>query len=242
MAKFDHSWGNYHWATNSLPFTIKLGDNLNSTWKPYMGVAIQDWNVSQVLDTVAVAGSVNPKRCNIVGGMAQVCNERYGRTGWLGVAGISVSSGHITGAYVKLNDSYAMTTAEKQLVTCQEIGHVFGLGHQDENFYNAPLGTCMDYTQTSNANQNMHPNAHDYQWLENIYSHTDGFTTISAGAVSPQVAFSDFRSPRAWGRPINFNAQGQPILFVRQYPTGEAVYTHIYPVPGSRYADEEHEH
>ncbi len=29
---------------------------------------------------------------------------------------------------------------------CQEIGHDFGLDHQDENFNNPNLGTCMDYT------------------------------------------------------------------------------------------------
>lgn len=32
------------------------------------------------------------------------------------------------------------------LVTCQEVGHTFGLDHRDENFDNGNLGTCMDYT------------------------------------------------------------------------------------------------
>ena len=29
----------------------------------------------------------------------------------------------------------------------QEIGHTFGLDHQDENFSNANLGSCMDYVE-----------------------------------------------------------------------------------------------
>lgn len=239
VVKADHSWGGYHWARQSNPFTLRMGNNVNASWFQYLDVARIDWNNSSVLDTVIVAGGVNPKRCPITSGMIQVCNERYGRTGWLGVAGISVSSGHITGAYVKLNDTYSMTVAEKQLVMCQEIGHTFGLDHQDENFYNAPLGTCMDYTQTSTAGQNMHPNQHDYDMLQTIYAHLDSTTTIGAMAVSPQVAQAEFGSPRAWGQLIRVSAHGAPILFKRDFPNGQQVFTFVFPAPGERLADED---
>jgi len=247
MVKADHSWGSYHWARSSNPFTLQLGDNLTNTtrsnWKSNFGIAIADWNKSTVLDTVAVAGGTRARRCAITGGRVEVCNSAYGQTGWLGVAGISVTNGHITGAYVKLNDTYSMNDAEEQLVMCQEIGHTFGLGHQDEGFYNAPLGTCMDYTQASTANQNMHPNQHDYDMLEQIYAHLDSSTTIGAMAVPAQVALGDYRSPRAWGRAVRFNKEGQAILFERDFGNGHKIFTHIYPVPGSRfYNDEDHEH
>jgi hypothetical protein len=45
-------------------------------------------------------------------------------------------------------------------VSCQEVGHTLGLDHQDENFNNANLGTCMDYKNNQSTNQ--HPNKHDY--------------------------------------------------------------------------------
>jgi hypothetical protein len=241
MAKFDHSWGGYHWARQSNPFTLRMGNNVNADWFQYMDVARIDWNKSTVLDTVIVPGSVSPKRCTLTSGMIQVCNERYGRTGWLGIAGVSVNQGHILGAYVKLNDSYSMTVAEKQLVTCQEIGHTFGLAHQDENFNNAPLGTCMDYTSTATAGSNMHPNQHDYDMLQTIYSHLDTTTTIGAAAIPAEVAMEDYRSPRAWGQVVRVSQEGNAIVFRRDFPNGHQLFTFVFPVPGGRLADEEHD-
>ena len=34
---------------------------------------------------------------------------------------------------------------------CQVGGHDFGLDHQDEDFINANLNTCMDYTNDPKA-------------------------------------------------------------------------------------------
>ncbi|MDP9369948.1 MAG: hypothetical protein M3Q03_17030, partial [Chloroflexota bacterium] len=31
-----HAWGNYHWARTSNPFTLMAGDNVHSTWDPYL--------------------------------------------------------------------------------------------------------------------------------------------------------------------------------------------------------------
>lgn len=243
-AKVDHTWGNYHWARSGV-VNLRLGDNLSSAWKSapnnFFQTAIADWNRSTVIELFPEAGGVNPKRCPIVGGMVQVCNSSYGRTGWLGVAGISATNGHITGAYVKLNDTYSMTAAEKQLVMCQEIGHTFGLGHQDEGFNNPPLGTCMDYTSTATAPENMHPNAHDYELLEQIYAHSDTTSTISSMAVPAEVALADYRSPRAWGRVIRVSREGNPMVFRRDFPNGHQVFTFVFPVPGGRLADEEHD-
>ena len=243
VVKADHSWGGYHWARPANPFVLRLGNNVNSVWAPFLNVASQDWNKSTVLDTLVVPGGVSPKRCPITSGMIQVCNERYGRTGWLGIAGISANNGHITGAYVKLNDSYSMTTAEKQMVTCQEIGHAFGLDHQDEGFNNPPMGTCMDYTATATAGSNMHPNQHDYDMLQQIYAHADAITTISNPMTVPaEVALEDYRSPRAWGKLVRVSREGNPMLFRRDFPNGHQIFTFVFPVPGGRLADEEDSH
>ena len=85
----------------------------------------------------------------------------------------------------ELNDTYFNTstyntTAWRNLVSCQEVGHTLGLDHQDENFNNANLGTCMDYTNNPGTNQ--HPNQHDYDQLVTIYSHLDSTTTVGAAA------------------------------------------------------------
>lgn len=186
-AEANHSWGGYHWARTANPFTLKLSDNVTSAWDTYLAEASTDWSASSVLNTMIAPGSANVKRCAAAQGRVEVCNARYGYTGWLGVAGITISGGHITGAYVKLNDTYFTgsynTPAWRRLVTCQEIAHTFGLHHQDENFSNANLGSCMDYTDfPSGPPSNEHPNAHDFSQLESIYSHLDGSTTVGQSA------------------------------------------------------------
>lgn len=184
-----HSWGTYHWARQSNPFTLKLGDNVTSAWDAYLAEASTDWTQSAVLNTTVVAGTVgNVKRCSPTTGRVEVCNASYGNNGWLGIAGISLSGGHIVSGYVKLNDTYFNSSTYnrpewRRLVTCQEVGHTFGLNHQDENQTNPNLGTCMDYTsQPLGPPSNEHPNAHDYDQLAGIYGHLDSTTTVGAAA------------------------------------------------------------
>lgn len=191
-AAASHSWGNYHWARTANPFTLKLGDNVTSAWDPYLAEARNDWNPSTVLDLTIVAGGAgNVKTCKTTAGRVEVCNAKYGNNGWLGIAGISVSGGHITAAYVKLNDTYfTQATYNKpewrRLVMCQEVAHAFGLDHQDENFNNGNLGTCMDYTNNPlGPPSNEHPNRHDFDQIEAIYSHLDSTTTVGASVPGP---------------------------------------------------------
>lgn len=190
-ASGSHSWGNYHWARTSNPFTVPLGDNVTNTaysnWEGALGEASTDWTKSSVLDSPIVAGGAgNPKRCKASNGKIEVCNSTYGFNGWLGLAQIWTSGSHIVKAVAKLNDSYFNGNqatydydAERH-VMCQEVGHGYGLGHQDES--GADLNTCMDY---SDELDNPHPNAHDYEQLETIYnSHTDSTSTVSSSAAS----------------------------------------------------------
>ncbi len=180
-----HSWGNYHWARTSNPFSVPLGDNVTNTaysnWDGALGEASVDWTASSVLDSPVTAGQAgNPKRCGAVNARIEVCNARYGPNGWLGLAQIWTSGGHIVKAVAKMNDTYFNSTrydytAERH-VMCQEVGHGYGLGHQDES--GADLNTCMDY---SDALDNAHPNQHDYEQLETIYgSHVDSTSTVSS--------------------------------------------------------------
>ena len=187
-AQASHSWGNYHWARTSNPFTLTVVDTTSGVWPSHTSAAVNDWARSSVLDLVLTTGSAD-RNCRALKGMVKVCNSAYGLNNWLGLATISVRGGHITAGTTKVNDSYFSQTryndpTKRQHVMCQEVGHDFGLGHQDES--GADLNTCMDY---SSALDNPSPNAHDYEQLEIIYgSHFDAGTTISMGLAGSENA------------------------------------------------------
>ena len=189
-AAANHSWNGYHWARTSNPFTVSLGDNVSGSWDSMLRTAASDWSKSTVLDAPVVAGGAKPRNCRPTSGRVEVCSASYGNTGWLGVAQIWITGGtHIVQGTVKNNDYYFGSssyqynnTAEMQHVICQEIGHTFGLDHQDTS--GISLNTCMDYYHNTSASdtKSTHPNAHDYDELSTIYSHTDSFSTVGTTA------------------------------------------------------------
>ncbi|MBI2062185.1 MAG: hypothetical protein HYT64_00605 [Candidatus Yanofskybacteria bacterium] len=239
IAYASHSWGGYHWARTANPFTLKVGDNVTSTWDGHLGAASNDWSVSSVLDTAVVAGQSDPKRCRPSNGRVEVCNKSYGRNGWLGVASIWVSGSHITQSTVKLNDSYFNTAfyntpAWRQFVMCQEVGHAFGLDHQDVNFNNTNLGTCMDYTNNPSRNDglgdNLRPNTHDYDELGIIYQHLDSLTTIFnrvLGKKSATLATINNDGGAEWGKVIRKSSDGRSSLHEKDLGKGDKVFTFV---------------
>jgi hypothetical protein len=243
----NHSWNNYHWARTSNPFTLKVGDNVNSTWDPYLDGAISDWSASTVLDLTKVTGGTAPKSCRPTAGRIEACNASYGNTGWLGIAQIWLSGGHISQAVTKLNDSYFNTAqyntpAWRRMVACQEIAHDFGLDHQDENFSNANLGSCMDYTDdpdggaggaSSTDPSNEHPNSHDFQQLQSIYSHTDSTTTVGAvlpASVSPAMRQLVLKNVEDFGPIVKAvkNGRGLATYHEQDFGGGNKVVTHVF--------------
>ena len=231
-ADANHAWAGYHWARTSNPFMLKLGDNVSSQWDGILATTSSDWSASSVLNTATVAGAVtNLKRCPATPGRVEVCNTTYGSNGWLGIASVWTSGGHITQGTVKVNDTYFSrspynTVAWRNLVMCQEVGHTLGLDHQDESFSNANLGTCMDYTNSPGTNQ--HPNAHDYAQLESIYAHLDSTTTVGAASAPSPVPADGGNNASQWGRAIRHTADGRADLFVREFGGGQRLYTHVF--------------
>lgn len=239
-----HAWGSYHWERSSNPLYLDLGDNVDSTWYGHLIDASRDWTVSTVLDTTVIAGSTNPRRCKTTSGTVQVCNLTYGNNGWLGIASISVSGDHITAGYVKVNDTYFNTAKYdkpewRQMVMCQEVGHTFGLGHQDEIFDNPNLDTCMDYT--SNPVSNQQPNTHDYNQLLDIYSHLDsdsgGGGGGGGGGCNPKspkcngasaadiLASIEMNGPAQWGRLVS--EHGPQEVYELDFGGGRKVITFV---------------
>ncbi len=240
IAYASHSWGSYHWARTLSPFNLKLGDNVSAAWDSHLNTASGDWSVSSVLDTTVIAGA-SKRNCGPVNGRVEVCNKKYGSNGWLGVASIWVSGSHITQGTVKLNDTYFNTAtyntpAWKQFVMCQEVGHTFGLDHQDVNFSNTNLGTCMDYTNNpSGSPSNERPNAHDYDQLELIYSHLDSVTTVGQAVSQPHGNGNAAEADEAAeaddddaGKVLRKDNEGRPALYERDLGKGDKLFTFIF--------------
>jgi hypothetical protein len=199
----NNSWDGYHWGHAGVPFTVVLGNNVSPAWMPFVNYSAYNWNRSTVLDVPIIAGGTAPASCQMRSGTVQVCNAPYGSTGWLGLAQLTVSGKIITAATVKLNDTYFNqprfnTNTWKNEVACQEVGHTLGLDHQDTNFNNPPLGTCMDYSNDPTPNQQ--PNLADYQELQRIYLYNDfSDTAVQDTALPSSVVNTDLNNKTQWG-------------------------------------------
>ena len=279
IANAEHSWGSYHWdisTADSNGAPLILGDNLalsDPNWSNSLVNASSDWNA--LVDPASInpepvlynkvirpEGGLNTS-CDPVAGRIEVCNDAYGTdTGWLGIASIWATRGgskHITQGVVKLNDFFFDlplydSDPWRDFVMCQEVGHTFGLDHQDVDFSNLNLGTCMDYTNAPSGgvfegfdygSSNVHPNAHDYETLAAIYAHLNptagdgddgdggnGKGGGNGGGKKPKKADAgaeiDLNNPTEWGHAVQQDARGRNSLFERTLPNGQVLITHVF--------------
>ncbi len=238
----DHAWNNYHWSVSIYPKSLDIGDNVSSTWDPFLAQAVADWNQSDRFDLTEVTGQTKARNCRPTSGRIEVCSDAYGYTGWLGIAQIWLDGPHITQAVTKLNDSYYALSpysddpAWRALVACQEIGHDFGLTHQDEDFSTDTTSSCMDYTNLPQGNE--HPDAHDYEELQIIYNHTHTDVPVieppgggNGGGHGRNKYPNEEPGGNArgdWGKAVAFDAQGRPDTFVKQVASGHKMVTHVF--------------
>jgi hypothetical protein len=251
VAYASNSWGKNHWdisTAESVENPLVLRDNLTTlAWDASLASASADWNAS-VLKNQVVEGTNTA--CNPVLGSVEVCNNAYGENNWLGIAQIWVyrgKAGHIAQALVKVNDTYFVrpeynTIAWRNSVMCQEVGHTYGLEHQDEVFDNSNLGTCMDYTNDPDGTvfgqaDNQHPNQHDYDTLEEKYAHLNETSTGVPGngkgggkknnkpaGVGSDI---DLNNPSSWGQAVRQDAQGKNSLYERNLGNGQTLFTYV---------------
>jgi hypothetical protein len=243
-ASASHSWGGYHWPYAGHPgFSVVLGNNLSGSWSALLGnvstsgTVAYDWSHptggwSDMLDTPPAPGS-NPggKPCKAVSGRDEVCNARYGYNNWLGLAQIWIdtSTKHILKGVVKVNDSWFNTAAynnpeAKQHVLCQEVGHTLGLDHQHSTRTTLSM-SCMDDETGLSDPRFIHPNSHDYEELQIIYTgHTD--STLAA-AARPGSSGGSAREVR----------RGRESLFVQDLANGDRLFTWVlWKDPGAAHA------
>src|SRR5215212_4409025 len=262
-AQAHHSWGKYHWARTSNPFTLQLDDHVSIPWDSYLDTTSNDWAQSSVLHTMVNRPAPSNPTCGPTSGRVEVCNAAYGKNGWLGLAQIWVGRrSHITAGTTKVNDTYFNTAkyntpAWRQMVMCQEVGHTFGLDHQDENHTNTNLGTCMDYTNdpsgtlgTNGTLSNEHPNQGDYDELLCVYApaynrvmlsttthsctgtgHLDGTTTVApasaASTMPPAASRGDLNSRAQWGQLIRQSRNERLALYERDFGGGKKLVTFV---------------
>jgi len=232
-----HSWGGYHWARTTNPFTLKLGNNLTSAdWQSHLAQTSSDWNSGNTPIMTAIIAGQSKRRCSMVTGTTQVCNSTYGNNGWLGLASINIINGtHITQGSAKMNDTYFNTPTynnpnEREHVMCQEVAHTFGLDHQSTN--GTSLNTCMDYFSNTGRNAgstlSTKPNQHDFDELNIIYSHVDSTTTVAA-TTAPAPSVSEVTDdPNSWGQLMRQSRNGRSSTYERFNSDGSKTVTHVY--------------
>lgn len=230
--------GSYHWARTANALNLSVGDNVSSTWDPYLDGAIADWSASSVVKLTKVSSAKDPVSCSPTSGRIEACNSAYGSTGWLGIAQIWASGSHITQATTKVNDTYFNTAtyntpAWRSLVMCQEVAHGFGLDHQDENFNNTNLGSCMDYTNDPDGGgayepSNEHPNQHDFDQLASIYAHLDG---SSGGGTTCPGKSKKCRNGLDKAPPFSQASRANGDVYVDDLGNGRHRVTHVFWTP-----------
>jgi hypothetical protein len=222
-----HSYYGYHWNRTKYP-VVKIGDNVDSSWKSYLATAAGDWKKSSVIDTTIVAGN-GCQRPTI--GRVEICTNNYA-AGWMGATSVDAGVGnHIIDAVIKLNNKYLPNTkpSKRQLAICHELGHSLGLAHQDERFDNPNLGSCMDYTSKPSGNE--HPNQGDYDQLLCIYDpavkgktlRTNTHSCTGTGHVEPAAV----QGADADGQPIGAPQQLEDDLYVQDLDNGNKRYTWV---------------
>ncbi|HYF55147.1 MAG TPA: hypothetical protein VEA41_12890 [Salinarimonas sp.] len=257
-----HGWSTYHWSRScgTCPKSLTIYDTTVATtranWPDHLRKSVfgdpnnpnsanrLGWNDSVVL-TLSITGSTASRStCAAVAGAVRVCNYPYGTNGWLGLAQIWLSSGHISQGTTKVNDTYfnsGYPITEQRHVMCQEVGHDFGLGHTSEN--GSSQNTCMDYYQnTSNSDwTSTGPNSHDFYQLEvqhhwgtsNIESNPNWISDVMTEQARVPVFLEgvELTEPWQWGTPTEFGPDGTPVTyFLKTGPNhNDGVLTHIYP-------------
>lgn len=184
----NNTWNGYHWADadgddhSDSGITLTLVNDLLDFYLNLYDPVLTDWQTKGPLTLDPGASGSRPDACDNVAteaagtqilGTTHVCNDEYGKNGWLGLARIWVASdGHIEAGVALMNDSYFQESGSVyndpiawRHVLCQEIGHTFGLAHQGSPKKQSCMNDRWGLFDTAFEG----PNQHDYDTLNEIY-------------------------------------------------------------------------
>jgi len=176
----------WHWRRSHNPFTVTLVLSLTSAWQTPIQAAATEWSKSDKFDMVTTPGNSSlsaRKACAETSGEVHVCNANYGATGWAGLTEATLNGQHIVRMRVRLNDAET-PAVYRRLVSCHELGHSVGLGH------NTRSTSCMK----PGAGSRPHPDATDYAELDVIYHHLDS-VAVPAGTTRTVLIY-DWVTPQ----------------------------------------------
>ncbi|KAG7342835.1 hypothetical protein IV203_020779 [Nitzschia inconspicua] len=157
--------------------SLELWNALDESWQTEFAESFSDWdNCDPNALTLSTQRVEVDYACSHATGVMKVCNGNYGETGWLGINEVTkiMPQNAIESSVAKMNEYYLNNAGyEERLYTmCHEIGHGFGLPHTDENFHNADLGNCLDYT--TRPQNNLRPGEYNCNRLKTMYGSVDG--------------------------------------------------------------------
>ena len=264
VAGTGHQWGDYHWGnvgeSPTLNLRHKFSSATKSKWLPLYLTAgensFDEWNDDPqsplVMNDLGEDNTKDSATCDPRAGEILVCSDEYGsNTGWVGIAQIWPSGTRITRANAKMNDSFYEydpfynTPSQREFVMCHEVGHTFGLGHLDETFNNANLGSCMDYTSNvAGPPDNSDPGQVDWDVLNSstMYGAGGGGTTdpepcrgrgcpkggggkgkkLEGLVASPNASERGLERGR-FGGILSYDGEGRPNVYVKDLRGGKKI-------------------
>ena len=187
----NHSWNGYHWARTSNPFTLQLGDNVSGLWDGMLddggrptGTArstctrrssragrgrrtvgrLPVASRSAALATATPAGSASPRSGSAAARTSRRASSRTTTTTSATRATSTTTRPRCSTSSARRSDTPSGSTTR----TSPAIS----------------LNTCMDYYHNTSASDvlSTHPNKHDYDELDTIYTHTDSTSTVGGSA------------------------------------------------------------
>jgi hypothetical protein len=164
---------------------LELVNALDDSWTQEFETVVADWDNGDPDALTLTTRKISvDNACSRLDGVMKVCNGNYGETGWLGINQIisQIKTNLILSSVAKMNEHYLNNADffERQYAMCHEIGHGFGLYHTDEDFNNADLGDCLDYSPNPEAS--LHPGTINYERLVILYGDTTRRRFLKSGS------------------------------------------------------------
>jgi hypothetical protein len=221
-ANADHAIG-FSWPRTGPELTVPIVNNSGPAWQDAINTAVTNWNQSSVIESPLLPQENAAAACPLREGRIIICDNNwttkeakgyYVKIQWF------TSQGVVGKATIKLNQrsSLAETPLQKKRIVCLALGTVYGLDLQDFDFDNPDLEdgqgrtSCMDFSST--PDDNIQPNDHDYEQLEEIYA--DSVTDFGMRSFDSSGQDGQSTETENWGEAIRFDSRGRPTHFRKQ--------------------------